>query len=229
MGELESYAGRALRLRQWMESKSPVLTQADVGRRAGKTRAYISALLGQTRPFGERIARDLERSLHMPKGFLDQGEDPGLEAVTTWNTPGDLAPGVYAMVPRVSIRLSAGGGALVEREEDLPPLAFREDWLRKKNITSKSALRICEVSGDSMSPYLENGDCVMIDTGQTEVRDLSVYAIRYGEELRIKRLSRRFDGGLIIRSDNQRYPEEQINATDASHIQILGLVIWRAG
>jgi phage repressor protein C with HTH and peptisase S24 domain len=227
MSESVTYARRSERLQSWMEARH--LSQADIGRRTGKAKSYISSLLGGTKPFGERVAREIEGKLLMPKSYLDGPEESGLETVTTWERPEELPQGVYAMVPRVSIRLSAGGGAVVEKEEELPPLAFREDWLRKKRVTSKSALRICEVTGDSMMPYLEDGDVVMIDTGQIEIKDLAVYVIRYGDELRIKRLSRRFDGGLIIRSDNPRYPEEQIAFADVHQIQVLGALVWRGG
>ena len=80
-----------------------------------------------------------------------------------------------------------------------------------------------------MEPYLEDGDVVLIDTGQKEVVDNAVYAIRYGDELRIKRLAKRFDGGLLIRSDNPRYAEEALNSSEAAMIDIIGKMLWRGG
>jgi phage repressor protein C with HTH and peptisase S24 domain len=80
-----------------------------------------------------------------------------------------------------------------------------------------------------MEPYLLDGDVVLIDLGQKDVEDGDVYALAYGDELRIKRLSRRFDGGLIIRSDNPRFPEETVAANDLQHVRVLGRHIWRGG
>lgn len=152
-----------------------------------------------------------------------------MKTVEVWDKPEDLPTGVFAIVSRVSVALSAGSGSFIEGEMDLPPLAFRDDWIRKKNVTSRSNLCICDVSGDSMYPYLEHGDAVLIDIGQQEVQDNEVYAIRYGDELRIKRLSKRFDGGLIIISDNKDYPTESISANEAQHITIIGRKLWRGG
>lgn len=69
----------------------------------------------------------------------------------------------------------------------------------------------------------------MIDMGQKDVEDGHVYAIRYGDELRIKRLYKTFDGGIRIVSDNPTYPEERISRADMAHVGIIGKAIWRAG
>jgi len=56
-----------------------------------------------------------------------------------------------------------------------------------------------------------------------------VYALRYGDELRIKRLFRVYDGGLRIVSDNPTFPDEQISREAMQHIAVIGKLIWRAG
>lgn len=218
---------RRARLLSWMEknkvSRTDLATKLDVGR------AYVSLLFKPDRFFGEKAARSMEEKLYMPKGYLD-GEEGGMQTVDAWESPGDLPDGVYALVPRVSIKLSAGSGVMATEEQDLPPLAFRKDWLAKKNVSSRKNLRIAEVEGDSMEDYLAAGDIVLLDMGQQTVVDSEVYAIRYGDELRIKRLSKRFDGGLIIRSDNAAYREEALSPSELKgNVQVLGRLIWRGG
>lgn len=217
---------RRARLKDWMASKK--INGSDLAARLGTSRAYVSGILKPDRRFGEKAARSIEKKLLMPSGFLDT-DGTRMAPISTWERPEDLPDGVYALVPRVSVKLSAGEGVEAVIEEDLPALAFRESWLRKKHVTSRKNLRVLEVKGGSMEPYLHEGDVVLIDMGQTTIIDGEVYALRYGDELRIKRLSKRFDGGLIIRSDNPRYPEEVIAPTDAEHVRVLGLMIWRAG
>ena len=218
---------RRKRLAAWMEKRT--LAQADVADRSGKTRSYISLILSNGKSFGERTARTLEKSLGMSDGYLDAQDENGLSPILVWETIDDLPKGQYAMIPRISISLSAGNGIVAEEERDVPPLAFTEEWIRSRNVSSRKNLRICKVSGDSMSPFLEEGDSVMIDLGQHEVSEGKVYCIRYGDELRIKRLYKRFDGGLRIVSDNKEYPEESIAPPDMQHISVLGRQIWRAG
>jgi phage repressor protein C with HTH and peptisase S24 domain len=213
-------------LRQLEKTK---LNRSDFAKKAGVSRSYLTQLLTEDFRFGERAARALENNLGLPDKVLDMAEEPLVMTVEVWDKPSDLPDGVFAIVPRISVTLSAGAGAVTGVEMDLPPLAFREDWLRKKNVTSKTNLRTCEVTGDSMEPYLQDGDTVLIDLGQTELMDNEIYAIRYGDELRIKRLSKRFDGGIMVRSDNPAYPMETIGESDLEHVQVIGRMLWRGG
>lgn len=217
---------RRKQLRQWMDERE--LNNSDLSSKIGSGRAYISLLFKPERHFGEKAARSIEKKLCMPTGYLDATQQ-SLAPVDTWEDPSDLPQGAYALVPRVGIRLSANNGIEAIDESDLPPLAFSESWLKKKQVLSRKNLRVLEVDGPSMEPLLMNGDVVLIDMGQRDVIDRSVYAIAYGHELRIKRLSKRFDGGLIIRSDNQLYPEEVISPSDMEHVRVIGRMLWRGG
>jgi len=153
---------------------------------------------------------------------------PGTQIVE-WSGLEDLPPDQYVRVPRVRVELAAGNGHLVEREDDGPPLAFRADWLRKRNLV-RTNVRVVYVSGHSMEPYLQDGDTVLIDLGSRSVRDGEVYALRYGDEVRVKRLFKRVDGGLIVRSDNSaQYPDEQVSGAQLEHVEIIGKVVWRGG
>jgi phage repressor protein C with HTH and peptisase S24 domain len=222
----EMAALRRQNLTAWMHKHR--MTQTDIAQRSDLSRSYVSLLFNPERFFGEKTARKLEQALSMPSGYLDDDQD-ATRAVEAWSVPADLQPGVYALVPRVAVSLSAGNGHLVDQEQHLPPLAFRREWLDSKCVTSKKNLRVLDVSGDSMEPYLQDQDVVLIDTGQIEIKDNGVYAIAYGSELRIKRLSRRFDGGLKIRSDNPAYPDEELNPEQAGYIRVIGKMLWRGG
>lgn len=193
------------------------------------SRSYLSQLMLGTCSFGEKTARTLEQKLRIPLGSLDLAEQPKLNTIETWDIPSDLPSGVFVIVPRVSIRLPIGGTGPQEGEQELPPLAFREDWIKSKKVTSRSNLRVCEMQDESMTPSLEIGDSVLIDIGQQDIIDNEVYAIAYGDDLRIKRIAKRFDGGLFVRSDNPKYPEEVISSADMVHVKILGKKLWRGG
>jgi phage repressor protein C with HTH and peptisase S24 domain len=63
-----------------------------------------------------------------------------------------------------------------------------------------------------------------------QIKDGMLYVLRYGTDLRVKRLRTTHTGGLILMSDNPRYPEEEISASDAEkYITVLGQVHWRGG
>jgi phage repressor protein C with HTH and peptisase S24 domain len=209
--------------------KASKMKQADFARKIGVTPSYLSQMLSSGFRFGEKAARGFEEKLHRPLGEFESPNELGLSTIDIWNIPSDLPENVFALVPRINIQLAAGTGGINQSEEEMPPLAFRADWLRGQNVTNKGNLRTCEVKGDSMEPFLQNGDTVLIDIGQSEIINDKVFAIRYGDDLRIKRLSKRFDGGLLIRSDNPRYPEEALSATEAEQITIVGRQLWRGG
>ena len=217
---------RRKNLAAWMDQHK--LTGTALAEQLGVGRAYVSAIFKPEKFFGEKAARSMELKLHMPLGYLDSdGHKP--MAVDAWSSPSDLPAGVYALVPRIAVSLSAGNGTLVDEESNLPALAFREDWLRKQLVTQKKNLRVVSVSGDSMEPYLFNGDLALVDTGQAEVQDGQVYAISHSGELRIKRLIKKFNGGLAIRSDNAKYPEESLTPDEANSLKIIGRLLWRGG
>jgi phage repressor protein C with HTH and peptisase S24 domain len=229
---MDRAAIRRINLRAWMDRYG--MTQTDLAMKMDKSRSYVSLLLSDDsdRPFGEKSARYIEGMLHMPSGYLDAPIDNGSnkKTVMLWSVPSDLQDDVYAMVPRVAVSLAAGnGGRIVETEQELPPLAFRRDWMQTKCVTSKKNLKVLEVRGESMTPYLQDGDSVLIDMGQGDIQDNQIYAIWYGDELRIKRLSKRFDGGILIRSDNPAYQDEVLSQEEARHITVLGKLLWRGG
>jgi len=213
---------RRANLEAWMHKHR--LSQTDVANRTNRSRSQISLLF--KRFFGEKLARDMERDLGMPSGFLDD-DTTSPKGVEAWATPDDLQLGVYALVPMVMLALSDGN--LVKQEQAAPPLAFRQEWLKSKSVTAKHNLCVLAMTGDAMTPYLQDKDMLLIDVGQTDVNDNQIYAISYGGELRMKRLSRRFDGGLKIRSDNPSYPDDDLSPEQAGHIAIVGKLIWRAG
>ncbi|NKN33965.1 XRE family transcriptional regulator [Marichromatium bheemlicum] len=155
-----------------------------------------------------------------------------LHPILLWDDPAELPEGQYVLIPRRRVAFSAGNGTLMFEEEEAPPLAFTSDWARQTGIRPGNAV-VVYAKGDSMEPGIREGDVLLIDTGVAceEIRDGQVYAIRYGQELRVKRLFRRYDDALILRSDNSaRYPDEIVPPEHLNGlVHVIGRVVWRAG
>lgn len=143
--------------------------------------------------------------------------------VFAWEAPDDLPDEEFVVVPRVEVRFAAGTGAMVIEEVHRDQgNAYRMDWIRRRRLNPKNLYDFV-VCGDSMSPTLPDGAKVTLDLSNTSIIDGKIYGIRYGDELRIKRLFRRFDGGLIIRSDNPaKFPEESVDPDDLEHVTVIG-------
>lgn len=118
--------------------------------------------------------------------------------------------------------LSAGPGAVVEHEFETGELKFRRKWLGRVTNSSPERLVVLPVRGDSMYPTICDGDVVMVDLGQREVVSTRIYALRQFDGLKVKRLNRSPDGGVIIKSDNP-YESEYLMDGD---VEIVGRAIW---
>lgn len=84
-----------------------------------------------------------------------------------------------------------------------------------------------------MEPLLFPGDTVLVNQAENDIKELldgKVYAIRYGNDLRVKRLFRKLNGSLILRSENPLYQDEEVTPDLVhQHITIIGRVRDKSG
>ncbi len=129
----------------------------------------------------------------------------------------------YDLVPKHAAR--AGAGASLETSDEMEGLyAFRKDWMASQGIHVKNAV-LLDVVGDSMEPLLHEGDSLLIDKQDTEIRDGKIYVVTLGDELRVKRVYKGING-LILRSENPRYPDVQVTGPDLETFVVHGRVKW---
>ncbi|WP_460821529.1 LexA family transcriptional regulator [Lysobacter olei] len=136
------------------------------------------------------------------------------------------------MIAVSDIEVSGGPGVIVpEYVETKYRLPFQIEWLRQFGAKPEQ-VRIARVRGSSMEPTLWDGDKAVIHTGQRRIRNDRVFALIYGGEARVKRISMMADGRLRIVSDNPdktRYPDEYVQPEDMAQVYIIGQVIDRSG
>ncbi|OPA84306.1 hypothetical protein BFW86_24495 [Pseudomonas fluorescens] len=113
---------------------------------------------------------------------------------------------------------------------------------QKSNISYRFSKRMLEslatgevvcvsVSGNAMSPVLQNGSIVAVDTGSTDIEDGKIYVIRHSGQLRTQFLYRIPGGGIRLRSMNPaEHPEESYTAKEMEEksITIIGRAFWGA-
>ncbi|EGY27092.1 peptidase S24-like family protein [Desulfovibrio sp. A2] len=129
------------------------------------------------------------------------------------------------MVPMVEARLSAGTGSFETGGDIERRYAFRTDFLLRKGAPSSMVLM--RVDGDSMDPYVLNGDVVLIDQSQREPRAGKVYAVGVEDVVYLKRVNA-VPGKIILSSYNPDYPPIEVDARgDLSNgIRIIGRAVW---
>ncbi len=130
----------------------------------------------------------------------------------------------FDYIPNVAARAGAGS-SLETSGETIGLYAFRKDFIVSQGIHPKSCI-LLDVTGDSMEPILKDGDTILVDTSDTEVRDGKTYLVAYGDDLRVKTLFKS-PRGLILRSENQRYADVLIEPADLGTYAIIhGRVRW---
>lgn len=134
--------------------------------------------------------------------------------------------GEFIHIPRYEVAASAGGGAVVNSEQVVDYLSFRSEWVRNTLGVSVMDLALISVIGDSMEPTLSEGDIVLLDMTTRSVLDGSIYALQLNGGLLVKRIQRKIDGSVVVKSDNARYDTETVSEDKADRLKIIGRVVW---
>lgn len=128
----------------------------------------------------------------------------------------------------VDVKGSAGPGQFIDNDAEEIVLKVRMDarLLRERAGNDFKRLKMAGVTGDSMLPTLSHGDQVVIDTQINKFIDDAIYAILQDGFLRYKRVQKRLDGNVIVKSDNPSYGDPEIyTQEEASYFHIVGMVI----
>jgi len=83
-----------------------------------------------------------------------------------------------------------------------------------------------------MTPFLYSGYTVLVNLSERDVQNGRVYCLRYHDELRIKRVFKKINGDLILRSDNPDYlpKDEDVPAhLIGDQVAIIGRVRDKSG
>lgn len=129
-------------------------------------------------------------------------------------------------VSRNQASAAAGAGATGIDAEARPYFAFDSQWLRHLTSAAAEDLSMISVQGDSMSPTLNDGDDILLDTSVCgkPLRD-GIYVLRVDDSLLVKRLAVHPLGRTVtVQSDNPAYPDWPDCALDTIHC--IGRVIW---
>lgn len=144
----------------------------------------------------------------------------------------DIDPDTEVMVDKVDVLLSGGPGNYVpDFVETKFQMAYRLEWFQKKGA-KPDRCKLFQVEGHSMEGLLWHGDLALVDLDDTRVRSGKVYALAIGNEVKVKRLFTRRDGGLRVVSDNPDktlYPDEEVPTDEMDSVAIIGRIIDKHG
>lgn len=126
------------------------------------------------------------------------------------------------------------GGANGPRSGELQPLtidragemAMTYDWLQRNLDHTTGQLASVRVIGDSMQPTLLDGDTIIVDRGVHELLVDAIYLLDMMGQRLVKRVQRKFDGSVVIISDNPAYERETIGRGQVADLRVLGRMVW---
>lgn len=193
--------------------------------RVGLSQDQLAKMLGITRnaislwekdvnhPSGKNL-RELAKIFGCEVEWITSGKEPERTA----------SDDEFAMVDQYDMAASAGTGQLVVDESIKGQLAFRREWLRHIGVAPDRAALI-QVVGDSMAPAINNGDTILVDRSDTDIRGENIYVGGHDNELFVKHVKKLL-GGLMLSSVNRNYPDLTFSAEEAENVQIIGRVRW---
>lgn len=130
----------------------------------------------------------------------------------------------FDLVPLVEVDISYGMGAAFM--DDAPVVTVRQfpkEWLASITASPSSSLFIARGRGSSMEPTLRDGDMLIIDRSERQVRDQDeLWAFTIGEIGMIKRLRVRGEKVTIL-SDSTLIPEDYAHPDE---INVVGRVVF---
>ena len=215
--------GQISKLEQGLRRRSTKLVE--IAQATGVDPGWLSTGRGEMKPSRSYLAEP-------PIDYAQATADlQGFAPLFAWEHHDELPPGDFVAIPRMEVRLSAGPGA-VQPEFDLVkerPQIFAADWIRRRRLRP-DALRVMYAVGNSMEPRIYESDALVVDLSQTAIVDGKVFALYYDGLERVKRVSRRPGGGLIIASDNEKeHPVMALTADEASEVRIIGRIVNTSG
>lgn len=197
----------------------------DLSKRINLPHSQVRHLSAGGKKITPEIASDIERTTGINAAWLllgtgDMFDKPSGALAKAF---GDNTGSRYSISYYPDIKASAGNGYCNSEISDVEIISLPKAIIDKKiNAGKIDAIR---VHGDSMNPTIRENDIIFVATNMQEIYDNKIYVIRYGDEIRVKRIFKRRGEKILLRSDNQAFPDEEVSVHDED-IAVLGQVIY---
>lgn len=201
------------------------MTLKQASRALGRNDAYLQQYLYRGTP--RRLPEPLRLRLAGITG-ADQADflDPALRALRP--PAGDGEDGAVR-VPLHAVRATASGDSVPDDASGShDSLAFPAALLRRITAAPAGGLKLLSISSDSMSPTLEDGDLVMVDTQRRMPSPPGIFILDDGVGLVAKRVDaipNSWPLALRLSSDNPAYSNYRRRVDE---VHIVGRVVWFA-
>ncbi|ALQ51851.1 S24 family peptidase [Nitrosomonas ureae] len=134
----------------------------------------------------------------------------------------------FVSLPKYDIQTvtTEGHNCAIHSEQIVDYLAFKKEWLDMSLNVRNDCLALITIKDDSMEPTLRSDDLILTDVRRSHLENNSLYVLQLDNELVVKRIQRKLNGSLIVKSDNPNYESEELDELAAKSLHIIGKVIW---
>ncbi len=178
------------------------MSQAELARRCGLAQSTINGLIGGRSTSSAHlhvIARELSVTADWLAGATDSPDEP----ISAASIQAIAAAGAV-MVPLVDVAFALGAGSLnADKPAVVGTIPLSREWLRNLTTSGPEHVFVARGEGDSMVPTILDGDHVIVDRNEQQVRHQDrLWALAYGDLGMIKRVRALPGGRFSLLSDN---------------------------
>lgn len=131
----------------------------------------------------------------------------------------------FEYVRKAKTQLGAGSSLVIENGHS-GKYAFRKEFIRSLGHNNASNLVLFDVIGDSMQPVIVDGDTVLVEIIQDpKPRTGEIWAAWYNEDVLIKRIIPRANGGYTFSSINDNWKDINVEG-EQDAFGFIGKVRW---
>jgi len=209
----ESFGQRVKRLREELGLEQQHLAQA-----VGCTQGTISRIEGG-RNKTSRLLMRLAPALGVSPEYLASGQGERSGAKLTLVPQPESIP----VMPLSKKRTAQGAGTPIEQ------ITLSRGWVKANLplLSSPAHLRVTTMFGNAMSPTIDNGDLLLVDTGVTTLQPDAVLLLSTDGDVSCRRAQRRYDDGWTVRADNPVYEPQHLEREADLRGRIIGRVLYR--
>lgn len=202
-----------------VKETTSIASQHDLAKALGVNRSAITQAKRRN-SIPQKWVLALSRSFNLSADWLEFGKGKPQPQDNSTETNSNTF-----FVPKVFARLCAGDGSYEVEATPIEEHVFKESWLAQKG--TPSAMVLMDVIGDSMEPFIFQGDTVLVDQSQLRLRSNSIYAVGIEDSIMIKRVAAEH-GKITLLSDNPNYSPITIQGDELLSFRIIGKVVWSA-
>lgn len=196
------------------------MTQTDFGEKIGKTMRSVQEYERGTRNITDGVLLNLQETFNVNPNWLRTGTG-SMFLEEKSNVKIEPVSNQYVEIKEYpTVKASAGYGCMINEEISKPY------FVHASLVSNKECEMIISVTGNSMSPTLEENDKILITSDYDYIskpKINKIYVIHTDNAIYVKRYKQKKGNEYIFTSDNKEYGDIALNINDSAN-RIIGKV-----